>query len=149
VTVKRMFVSVAPRLHTLGVPALTEGSWPTYLAWAAALTELIGGLLLIPGAFARIWGLGLCTAMGVALWSTTIHPNLGGDTAFLGFWPDLNAAYGTSAWAQLTTGFWQLALFVMAFSIFLGGAGRLSVDHLLFGPARADVPRKAAKGGKK
>jgi uncharacterized membrane protein YphA (DoxX/SURF4 family) len=105
-----------------------------YLAWLAALTELIGGLLLIPGILSRIWGLGLAIAMGMALWLTTISASVGSPDAFLGFWPSIAVSPGDDGWWPLVTGFWQLALGVMALSIFLSGAGRISVDALFFGP---------------
>ncbi len=105
-----------------------------YLAWLAALTELIGGLLLIPGILSRIWGLGLAIAMGMAIWLTTITPSLNTADAFLGFWPNIAVSPGGDGWWPLVTGFWQLALGVMALSIFLSGAGRISVDALFFGP---------------
>ncbi len=112
------------------------------LAWICALTELIGGLLLIPGVLSRVWGLGLAINMAVAIWLTTITPSLGDPNAFLGFWPSIAPAYGSEAWWDLVTGFWQLALGTMALAIFLGGPGRISVDSLFFGPGTS---RKAGK----
>ncbi|MFG0253114.1 MAG: DoxX family protein, partial [Phycisphaerales bacterium JB038] len=115
-----------------------------YLAWIAALTELIGGLLLIPGILSRVWGLGLAIAMGMAMWLTTIAPSVGNPDAFLGFWPSIAVDPGTSEWWALVTGFWQLALGIMALSIFLSGAGRISVDALFFGPGSGRKSSHAA-----
>jgi uncharacterized membrane protein YphA (DoxX/SURF4 family) len=133
----QLYGAVASRLG--GTPL---ESYAGLLAWLAALTELIGGLLLIPGILSRIWGLGLATAMGFALWLTTIEPSLGSTDAFLGFWPHLRPQYGSDAWWQLITGFWQLALCTMALAIFFGGPGRLSVDSLFFGPGTSRKARK-------
>src|SRR5262245_32882222 len=53
---------------------LGQGDWPIWLAWAATLTELIGGGLVLLGLLTRFWAFGLACVMGVAMWLTQIGP---------------------------------------------------------------------------
>ena len=131
IPVRRLYTGVVPLLHANG--------WqrPVQLAWLATLSELIGGLLLIPGILSRLAALSLVGVMAGAMWLTTIQPSMNNPDAFLHVWPDLNAAYGTREWISLITAFWQLALGVMALAIFLGGPGRISIDSIFFGPRSA------------
>ena len=96
---------------------------PIALAWIAALTELVGGALILIGLFSRVWGLGLAIAMGVAFYLTTI-PALG-EVSLWSMLPEEN-------YLAFNTMFAQLGLFVLAFGVFLTGAGPLSLDRALF-----------------
>jgi uncharacterized membrane protein YphA (DoxX/SURF4 family) len=88
-------------------------------AWAAALTELVGGALLLVGLFSRFWGLGLAVAMGMAFYLTSLE-------------------IVTDTWIFKATHeqghqiFAQAGLFVLAFGVFLTGAGALSLDRAIF-----------------
>ncbi len=108
-----------------GVTASLPESWPApvALAWVAALTELLGGVLILVGLFSRVWGLGLAIAMGVAFYLTTI-PTLG-QVSLWSMLPQAN-------YMAFNTMFTQLALFVLAFGVFLTGAGPISLDRALF-----------------
>ncbi|MCK4872487.1 MAG: DoxX family membrane protein [Phycisphaerales bacterium] len=130
VEVKRLYLDFAILLDKQG--------WqkPIFLAWFATLTYVIGGLLLIPGIFSRVWALGLAIAMVVALWVTSIQPNLGTPGAFLGFWPPLRAVPDSQEWWNAVTAFWQLARCAMALAIVIGGPGCISLDGFLFGGHR-------------
>ena len=107
---------VTLRCHDAGWP------FPTYLAALAALTELLGGVLLLAGFLSRIWGLGLAVAMSVAFYLYTVRTlgvlqeNL---FAFANQINDFNALVA------------QLGLFALAIGILLTGPGPLSVDRLL------------------
>jgi len=92
-------------LGTLGVPV------PPASAWAAALAEFCGGLLLAAGLLTRPAAIPVMFTMGVA--------------AFV--------AHGGDPFAKR-----ELALFfgVAALTIFLTGPGMLSLDRLLFGRKR-------------
>jgi uncharacterized membrane protein YphA (DoxX/SURF4 family) len=97
---------------------------PTSLAWAAALTELIGGGLILVGFLSRLWGLGLAITMGVAFYLVSMQVY-----GVLGMSP---LVYATDV-ARFNTTFNQLALFVLAVGVLLTGPGPASVDRLLFG----------------
>jgi uncharacterized membrane protein YphA (DoxX/SURF4 family) len=99
--------------------------YPTWMAYAAALTELVGGVLIFLGLFARLWGFALSCVMGVAFYLTTL-PVLAGK-GFFNLSP-----------MEPSTMFVQLSLFVLAFGVLLTGAGPLSLDRLLFGGRREE-----------
>ena len=136
--------------------AVARGQWPGALAtrealdglaWAAALTEFIGGWLVLLGLMTRIWAVGLAGTMVVAMWLTQIGPAMHGpDPAFLGFLPPLqisDPAVWTSAWQTL---FHQFTLMCAAAALALLGAGALSLDGALFGGGRRrDLTAQASK----
>ncbi len=105
---------------------LDKAGWPApvWMARLAALTELIGGGLLLVGLFSRVWGLGLAIAMGVAFYLTSLPALLGAGNLFTGLF-NLPMDVFTGMFAQL-------ALFVLAFGVFLTGAGPISLDRALF-----------------
>lgn len=110
----------APSLHHVTL-LVAQHNWPMPVmqGWAAAVTELVGGALLLIGLFSRVWGLGLAIVMGVAFYFTSL-PVLQ-TTAILSI-PHME---------QLTM-FIQVSFFVLAFGIFLTGPGPLSMDRILF-----------------
>jgi len=96
------------------------------LAWGTALTELVGGALILIGLFSRIWGLGLALVMAVAFYTTV--------------WPDFSAdTYGYIG-DQYHYFFSIVGRFVLAFSVFLTGAGAISADRLLFRHGQDEEP---------
>jgi uncharacterized membrane protein YphA (DoxX/SURF4 family) len=97
---------------------------PLWMAWLAAFTELFGGAMLLIGLFSRIWGLGLSIAMGVAFYLVTMKQN-GIFTMDPRTFAENQLAFNTA--------FCQAGLFLLAFGIFLTGAGPLSLDRILFG----------------
>lgn len=98
--------SVATWFGTLGIP------FPTLNAYMAATTELLGVVLLTLGLFTRIISIPLMGVMIVAI--TTVH-----------------LAHGFSAGDN---GF-EIPLYYLLFlALFASlGAGKFSLDHLLFG----------------
>lgn len=98
--------SVATWFSTLGIP------FPTLNAYIAASTELLGVVLLTLGLFTRIISIPLMVMMIVAI--TTVH-----------------LAHGFSAGDN---GF-EIPLYYLLFlALFASlGAGKFSLDHLLFG----------------
>ncbi|MCW8821896.1 MAG: DoxX family protein [Sulfurovum sp.] len=98
--------SVATWFGTLGIP------FPTLNAYMAASTELLGVVLLTLGLFTRIISIPLMVVMIVAI--TTVH-----------------LAHGFSAGDN---GF-EIPLYYLLFlALFASlGAGKFSLDHLLFG----------------
>ncbi|KYJ85623.1 DoxX family protein [Sulfurovum riftiae] len=98
--------AIATWFGTMGIP------FPTLNAYMAATTELLGVILLTLGLFTRLISIPLIIVMIVAI--TTVH-----------------LAHGFSAGDN---GF-EIPLYYMLFlSIFASfGAGKFSLDHLLFG----------------
>ncbi|MBU0614405.1 DoxX family protein [Patescibacteria group bacterium] len=98
--------SVATWFGTLGIP------FPTLNAYMAASTELLGVVLLTLGLFTRIISIPLMVVMLVAI--TTVHLPHGFSAGDNGF---------------------EIPLYYLLFlSLFASlGAGKFSLDHLLFG----------------
>jgi len=98
--------SVATWFGSIGIP------FPTLNAYMAASTELIGVVLLTLGLFTRLISIPLIVIMVVAI--TTVHLVNGFSAGDNGF---------------------EIPLYYMMFlAIFASfGAGKLSLDHLLFG----------------
>ncbi len=98
--------SVAEWFGTLGIP------FPTLNAYLAATTELLGVVLLTLGFFTRLISLPLMVVMVVAI--TTVHLSHGFSAGDNGF---------------------EIPLYYLLFlALFAShGAGKFSLDHLLFG----------------
>ncbi|MCB9840211.1 MAG: DoxX family protein [Phycisphaeraceae bacterium] len=115
------------------VPGLGMAT-PVVLAWAAALTEIIGGGMLLVGFMSRLWALGLVGVMSTAIWTVTIGPAMQTGKAFLGFLPSHSHIFAmTEHGYAYAHEFWQLALLCMAFAVMFAGPGALSIDGILFG----------------
>ncbi len=98
--------SVATWFGSIGIP------FPTFNAYMAASTELIGVVLLTLGLFTRLISIPLMIIMVVAIITVhLVHGFSAGDNGF------------------------EIPLYYMMFlAIFASfGAGKLSLDHLLFG----------------
>jgi len=98
--------SVAKWFGSIGIP------FPTLSAYLAASTELLGVILLTLGLFTRLISLPLIVVMVVAI--TTVHLAHGFSSGDNGF---------------------EIPLYYMLFlAIFASfGAGKFSLDHLIFG----------------
>lgn len=118
-----------PHSFPLSPSIVATGAWPVWLAWAAALSELIGGLLVLFGLFTRLAALSLAGVMLVAIWLTQIGPAIQSGSATLGFLPP-HPAFDVSAWQTLL---WQFSLLGAAASLFFAGAGGLSMDRAISG----------------
>jgi uncharacterized membrane protein YphA (DoxX/SURF4 family) len=113
----------ARALHNVTLMVDRAGmSYPRLLGWVAALTELVGGGLVLVGLLTRIWALGLAIAMGVAFYLTSLE-------GFLATW-----IFGMAIpdYTRLVA---QLALFALAFGLVWSGPGVLSLDRLVFRPS--------------
>ncbi len=120
--------------------------WPRYAALAAALTELIAGILIGIGLLTRLSAFSIASVMLVAIWLTTIGPAIQGGNAVLGFLPN-HAAFDTAAWSGPM---WQFALLCTAASLFFSGPGTLSLDRLLLGgPPKPPPPKPKQQNQKK
>ncbi|MBL0926604.1 MAG: DoxX family protein [Phycisphaerales bacterium] len=132
--------------------AAGQAYWPGFaasgrvmegLAWGAAITEFIGGALILLGFLTRVWGLALAGTMGVAIWLTQIGPNLGNPANFLMVLPDpkMSDAAWTAVWNTLL---WQFGLMCTGASVALLGAGGISLDGLLFQKRKAPAAKPKA-----
>jgi uncharacterized membrane protein YphA (DoxX/SURF4 family) len=128
------------KLTTEGKPSIAlwpaaaaTGRWPLVLAWAVALTELGGGLLVLVGMLTRLSALGLAGVMLGAMWLTQIGPAIQSGSARLAVLPghDLTDVH---LWTQLL---WQFALFMMSMALLCAGPGVAAIDRVLFKPADA------------
>jgi uncharacterized membrane protein YphA (DoxX/SURF4 family) len=113
--------------------ALVNAGWnpewrPQYMAWLAALTELLGGALIFVGLFSRVWGLALGITMCFAFYLTT-WPGLldQGPIRSLFAW-----AAGVDGYAPFNRMFAQLGLMALALGVFFTGGGALSADRIFF-----------------
>lgn len=113
---------------------LGQPPWPKYLAWAAAITELLAGGFLLIGLFTRLSGLALAGVMGVAMWLDQIGPAIQSGKAWLGFLP----AGGLANMGAYETLLFQLALFAMGLALLFSGSGMLSLDRWIFGKNASD-----------
>lgn len=114
------------------------GRWPVLLAWAAVVTELVGGAFVLLGFLTRFWSLGLVFTMFVAAWLTSFGPAFQSGNTVWGFIPN-HPRFQLDAWQ---VPLWQLMLSMGALSLFFMGSGAWSLDRLLFGrgPASGVVP---------
>ncbi|MFO0861111.1 MAG: DoxX family protein [Phycisphaerales bacterium] len=121
-------------------PMIATGKWPVWLAWAASLTELLAGLLVLFGLFTRLAAFSLACVMMVAMWLTQIGPAMQSGNATLGFLP-AHAAFDMMAWQTLL---WQLALACAAWNLVFAGPGGLSMDRAIAGRPVVNKPKPAA-----
>lgn len=96
-------------LKNYGVPS------PVFFAYTLGIVEFVGGWLLIVGLMTRLAALLIAIDMAVVLWKVKFKTGL--VTRVL----DNGRAGGYEL---------ELALFVMAFSISIFGAGKFSIDYL-------------------
>lgn len=128
----RSLYKVSIMTHNAGLP------FPRWGAWIAALTEFIGGILLLLGFLSRIWALGLTILLGVAFYVATMLRNgfIVGDDGWnlIAFSRDV---------AAFNTMFNQLGLCALALFILMVGPGPLSLDRLFFGKAKRKHQERA------
>lgn len=123
---------------------LATGRLPVYFAWAAAVTELVAGILCILGFFTRLSALTLAGVMAVAIWLTEIGPAIQSGDTILGFLP-IRETYAVALSPNgYVTLMWQVSLLSIALALTTLGAGKLSLDAALFG-AGSGGPKPAPK----
>lgn len=122
-------------------PAFASGGkWPHYLGLMAAVTELVGGALVLVGFMTRIAALGLAGVMAVAMWLTQFGPPWQAGNAYLGFLPP-HALFDGAAWQSF---FWQFSLLCSAMALMFTGSGALAIDRIMFHRPRPTAMVKAA-----
>jgi putative oxidoreductase len=87
---------------------------PGWLAYVSAVTELLGGLLLLVGFFTRPAAFAICIDLCVAIWKVHLHNGLIGSPEHPGFEFPLAAA-------------------TLAFALIFFGGGPIAMDHILRG----------------
>ena len=104
-------------LHALGVPA------PHFLVWASILTEVLGGLAVILGAFVALVALPMAALLVVAIF--TVHLPYG--------FSSIKLLSVTAAGAQFGPPGYELNLLDLAClaALVLGGSGPLAIDGLI------------------
>ncbi len=104
-------------LHTIGVPG------PHVMAWATILTEVIGGLAVILGAFVALVALPMAALLVVATF--TVHLPYG--------FSSIKLLSVTAAGAQFGPPGYELNLLYLAClaALVMGGSGPLAIDGLV------------------
>jgi putative oxidoreductase len=104
-------------LHALAVPA------PHFMAWASILTELLGGLAILLGAFVPLVSLPMAALLLVAIF--TVHLPYG--------FSSIKLIAVTATGAQFGPPGYECNLLYVAclVTLVLGGAGPLAIDGLL------------------
>jgi len=108
---------------------MTSGEWPVRLAWAIAITELVGGVMVLFGLMTRLCSLGFFAVMVGALWMVDFGPAIASGHAVLGFLPD-HPAFSVPDWQGPL---WRFGLACMSLALFFAGPGLVALDSLLFG----------------
>jgi uncharacterized membrane protein YphA (DoxX/SURF4 family) len=95
------------------------GGWGIFVAWSAAVAQLVAGVLLLVGLFTRFAALAICIAIGMAIYlvSGGIH---GMFTMNPFDWP-----HDSHRFIQLFAG---LGLFTLSLGLLFGGPGGFSLD---------------------
>jgi putative oxidoreductase len=107
--------SFAVVLHTLGVPA------PLFFSWVTTVTELVGGLLVLGGAFVAIASVPLAIVLLTALF--TVHLPYGFFSVKLVEVTESGTKFGP-------VGYEHILLYLAGLvSLAIGGAGPLSLDN--------------------
>jgi putative oxidoreductase len=102
-------------LHTMGVPA------PHFMAWLTLLTELIGGLAVLLGAFVPLVSLPMAAVLVVAM--LTVHLPYG--------FSSIKLLSVTAGRAQFGPPGYELDLLYIAClaALVIGGSGPMAIDH--------------------
>ena len=95
------------------------GGWGNFIAWAAAVSQLVAGVLLLVGLFTRLAALTICVATGTAIY--LVSGGIHGMFSMNPFeWP-----HDSHQFIQLFAG---LGLFTLSLGLLIGGGGGFSLD---------------------
>ena len=113
-------------LHTIGVPA------PQLMGWATIITELVGGLAVLVGAYVQLASVPLAAVLLVAMFTVQLP---------YGF-SSIKLQAVTAAGAQFGQPGYEIDLLYLACltTLVLGGSGRFALDGLLRRRQKADTP---------
>ena len=125
-------------LHELTLVFDTHGlPRPEIWAWTVTAFELFGGSLILLGLFTRLW------AMGLTVWAIALLLLNTPSSAIA--WDSIWQTTDPNLAAVRTLVLMQLSLIVLAASLLLTGAGKLSLDGVIFGGGG----KGGGKGGEK
>lgn len=96
------------------------GGWGPFIAWSAAIVQLLGGILILVGLYTRFAALCIVIVLGVAVYLVCQHVH-GMFTMNPFDWP-----LDSHRFIQLFAG---LALGTLALGLVFSGAGGFSIDH--------------------
>jgi len=113
-------------LHTIGVPA------PQLMGWATIITELVGGLAVLVGAYVPLASVPLAAVLLVAMFTVQLP---------YGF-SSIKLQAVTAAGAQFGQPGYEIDLLYLACltTLVLGGSGPFALDGLLRRRQKADTP---------
>lgn len=120
------------RLHEYAM-VFERAGWPapSVLAWTLALSQVVGGGMLLLGLATRLWGLVFAVA-SVAFFS-------------IDSWPVVQSTLGIGlSWADWTLVTSQAGLAILSTILLLTGGGAVSIDRGLFRPRPPASPVTAA-----
>lgn len=123
-------------------PQVTQGQWPLYQAWAVALTELIGGFLILTGLLTRVASFCIAGVMLGAIWLTEVGPAVQSGNAIFFVLPGNRETFGGD-WNTLII---QCSMLAMALNLMFAGAGGLSMDRAIAGRPVVSKPKPAPQG---
>jgi uncharacterized membrane protein YphA (DoxX/SURF4 family) len=104
--------------------------WSEPVAWAASVTQLLGGALIFVGLLTRLWAFLLAVVLGGSFWLVTVQA--------AGMF-DLSPFEWAAKGSDFQEMFFTLAMFVLAFGVLLTGPGMVAMDTLLWKPARLET----------
>ena len=84
---------------------------PAWLGYVSAVSEFLGGILVVAGFFTRVAAFAICVDLAVAIWKVHWHNGLTGDHGYE----------------------FPLAAASLAFVLIFFGAGPIAFDHVLRG----------------
>jgi putative oxidoreductase len=119
-------------LQAIGVP------FANLLGWSTILVEIIGGLLILAGAFVALASVPMIIVLLVAI--VTVHLPNGFSSIKLLSYDDTGAHFGQPGYET------DLLYIAGLVTLSIGGAGPLSVDGYLAGLAKAAISRARVSG---
>ena len=114
--------------------SLASDNWPVYLAWTAAILEVLSGIGLLLGLLTRLWALSMAARMFAAIWITQIGPAIQTGDTVLGFLP-AHPTFDLEKWRPLA---FLFCLLMSSLALLFLGPGRASLDHAIFAPSQPD-----------
>jgi len=120
-------VAGAPAPKPFWPTTLADSPWVVWLAFAVAVTELFGGVLLLVGFLTRLSALMVAAVMLGAMWLTQVGPAYSVGQTILWVLPD-KTWWDPALWSGYL---WQLLIITACVALACLGSGAVSVDRAL------------------